>query len=112
MLTYKAKLYGMSVERTTEEYTSQTCPSCSERRKPSGRNYVCPECGFEGHRDAVGAANIRDKYLRETGVVADMASASACEDKNVQGVKYRPHMPCSSRSNSNTTASHRSPAVA
>jgi putative transposase len=94
MLTYKARLYGMKVERVGESYTSQTCPSCENRKKPNGRNYHCHECGFEYHRDGVGALNIRKKYLRKrSAVVGQMACPSA-----PVGVKYRPHMLCSSDS--------------
>ena len=93
MIEYKARLCGMTVERASEAYTSQTCPSCRSKRKPGGREYVCRDCGFEGHRDLVGAANIRRKYLGQTEsqdrslrVVGDMASPT--------GVRYRPHMRC------------------
>ena len=67
MLTYKAKLKGMSVDLEDEAYTSQTCPSCGNRYKPRGRDYVCRECGANFHRDEVGARNIRQKYLDPTG---------------------------------------------
>jgi len=84
----------MKVERIGESYTSQTCPSCENRKKPNGRNYHCHECGFEYHRDGVGALNIRKKYLRNrSAVVGQMACPSA-----PVGVKYRPHMLCSSDS--------------
>ncbi|HDR3890402.1 TPA: transposase, partial [Bacillus cereus] len=39
-------------------YTSQTCPKCSEKNKAQDRKYNCI-CGFEKHRDIVGAMNIR-----------------------------------------------------
>jgi len=92
MIEYKARLHGMTVKRVGEAYTSQTCPSCGSRHKPHGREYICG-CGFEGHRDIVGAANIRKKYLGQdepTGsslrVAGEMASPT--------GVRYRPHMRC------------------
>ena len=62
VIEYKARLHGMTVERVGEAYTSQTYPSCENRHKPRDREYTCG-CGFEGHRDIVGAANIRKKYL-------------------------------------------------
>jgi putative transposase len=46
-----------------EAYTSQTCSNCGERHKPKGRVFRCPACGFQSHRDAVGAANIRSVCL-------------------------------------------------
>ena len=74
LITYKAKAFGIRVKLIDEAYTSQTCPSCGDRHKPSNRDYICP-CGFHYHRDGVGAINIRKKYLGRFGdpVVADMA---------------------------------------
>ena len=57
-IEYKAKLEGIKVEYVTPAYTSQTCPSCSEKNKAQDRKYKC-KCGFEKHRDLVGAMNIR-----------------------------------------------------
>lgn len=66
MLTYKARLHGMTVERVSEAYTSQTCPSCEHRHKPNGRDFDCPKCSFSGHRDAVGARNILNESILGT----------------------------------------------
>jgi putative transposase len=96
MLEYKARLHGMRVERIGEAYTSQTCPSCSHRYKPSGRHYSCSSCGFEFHRDGVGAVTIRAKYLGSAPVVGAMASPP--------GLRYAPHVPCSSQSGGKTLA--------
>ena len=76
LITYKAKKFGIKVEQIDEAYTSQTCPSCGKRHKPSNREYKC-KCGFQYHRDGVGAINIRRKYLGHFGdpVVAAMGSA-------------------------------------
>ena len=57
-IEYKAKLEGIKVEYVNPAYTSQTCPKCSERNKAQDRKYKC-KCGFEGHRDIIGAMNIR-----------------------------------------------------
>lgn len=62
-ITYKAGYAGMKVELVDEAYTTQSCPMCGHRTKPRGRRYSCSECGFRGHRDAVGAANILSRYL-------------------------------------------------
>ena len=87
MLTYKAQLCGMTVERASEAYTSQTCPNCKHKHKPPGRDFNCPQCSFEGHRDVVGARNILNKrYPGATQVAGEMASPT--------GVRYRPHMQC------------------
>ena len=63
MITYKCEAVGIKVVSCDEAYTSQTCPACGERRKPTNRNYRCKACGFTYHRDGVGAINIRKKYL-------------------------------------------------
>jgi len=75
MIEYKARLAGVEVEYISEEYTSQTCPVCGHRHKPSNRNFKCPVCGFEYHRDGVGAMNIYKKYLGCGRVVVDLAPA-------------------------------------
>jgi putative transposase len=92
MLSYKAELRGMTVKTVGEAYTSQTGPNCQERHKPSGRECRCSECGFEHHRDGVGAINIRAKYLSNTRTVVPAVASGT----SVRGVKYRPHMVCSS----------------
>ena len=74
-------LGATTVELQDEAYTSQTCPACGERHKPTGREYRC-KCGFRYHRDGVGSWNIRAKYLGDFGspVVGAMASPT--------GVRY------------------------
>lgn len=57
-IKYKANLVGIKVEYVNPAYTSQTCPKCSEKNKAQDRTYKC-KCGFETHRDKVGAMNIR-----------------------------------------------------
>ena len=75
LISYKAKALGIKVVLINEAYTSQTCPACGQKHKPTNRNYIC-KCGFTYHRDGVGAINIRQKYLGCLGspVVATMAS--------------------------------------
>jgi putative transposase len=85
-LTYKAERRGMQVALQEESYTSRTCPRCEHRRKSkvSGRVFHCTNrlCGFTWHRDAVGAINIRQKYLGCGPVVGDMAPPI--------GIRYTP----------------------
>ena len=57
-IEYKATLVGIKVEYVNPSYTSQTCPKCSKKNKAQDRKYKC-QCGFEKHRDIVGAMNIR-----------------------------------------------------
>jgi IS605 OrfB family transposase len=55
----KAELAGIVVVEVDERGTSSTCPLCRKRvPTPRGRVFSCPFCGFSGHRDLVGAANI------------------------------------------------------
>jgi putative transposase len=61
MIEYKAKSIGIKVDYQEESYTSQTCPKCNRRHKPTNRNYIC-QCGFSYHRDSIGAINILKKY--------------------------------------------------
>ena len=57
-IEYKANLAGIKVEYVNPAYTSQACPQCNERNKAKDRRYVCSKCGYECHRDLVGASNI------------------------------------------------------
>lgn len=95
MIEYKARLHGMIVQRVGEAYTSQTCPSCGNRHKPHGRAYIC-SCGFEGHRDIVGAANIRRRYVAKRKYLGDEVSSLrvAGAMASPTGVRYKPHMSC------------------
>lgn len=82
-LTYKAERLGMRTVLQEESYTSRTCPACGHRRKssPKGRVFHCPKCGWTGHRDVVGAANIQFKYRGEMGrrhVAGAMAPPTPC----------------------------------
>jgi IS605 OrfB family transposase len=57
-IAYKAERLGVKVEQGDPAYTSQECPACSARNKAQDRTYVCSDCGWMGHRDAVGAIAI------------------------------------------------------
>jgi putative transposase len=87
LLTYKAELAGMNVTLINEAYTSQECPRCNKRTKPTNRNFKCRFCKSTFHRDIVGAFNIRKKYLGKGQVVGVMASPIS--------LRYSPHMKCS-----------------
>lgn len=88
LLTYKAERRGMAVVLQDERHTSRTCPACGQRKKssPQGRTFVCAQCGYSGHRDGVGAMNIRFKHRGEFGnrhVVGAMAPPT--------GIRFWPH---------------------
>jgi putative transposase len=90
MVTYKAERLGMQVVVVDERYTTQTCPACGQRYKPTGRLYRCRNalCTFVFHRDGVGAVNIRRTYTGSGLVVGAMASPT--------GVRYHAHLSRSS----------------
>ena len=56
-LENKLSRYGIELVKVSEAYSSQTCPHCGHRHKPTNRNYEC-QCGYTQHRDLVGAMNI------------------------------------------------------
>ena len=64
-VTYKADRYGMTVCEIGEAHTSSTCPSCGAKVSPNDRVFRCSDCGFEAHRDHVGAVNIRALFLQK-----------------------------------------------
>ena len=86
MICYKAEMAGLKVKFVSEAYTSQTCPKCGNRKKPANRNYHCNHCGFEYHRDGVGAINLWNKVsgFLLSPVVGVMASPI--------GVRFHPHL--------------------
>ena len=62
-IEYKALTAGIETLLVNEAYTSQTCPNCGHRHKPKGRQYRCPACGFDCHRDMAGAINILSRQV-------------------------------------------------
>ncbi len=58
--TYKLEAKGIETSLTPEPFTTKTCPmpGCGTRNTPRGRRYRCTGCGYVGHRDLVGGANI------------------------------------------------------
>lgn len=56
-IEYKAKIEGIQVKLINPYFTSQRCPNCQSLNKPNNRTYSCV-CGYNQHRDIVGATNI------------------------------------------------------
>lgn len=64
MLKTKAKSYeNTQIHDITEEYTSQTCISCSKRTKTSLETFKCKHCFHEIDRDVMGSINIFLKFM-------------------------------------------------
>jgi putative transposase len=61
-LTDKAEQAAIVTVLVDERGTSSTFPQCLRRvPKPAGRVFRCRHCGFTGHRDLVGGANIASR---------------------------------------------------
>jgi IS605 OrfB family transposase len=61
-IEYKAKWNGVGVALVDPKNTSITCPACGsvkKRNRPARERFLCVECRFAGHADAVAAENIR-----------------------------------------------------
>jgi putative transposase len=69
MIEYKAEGI-IEIERDEERGTSSTCPQCKHRYHPSGRKFHCPNCGWVGHRDLVGAGNQLGRHESHADVAA------------------------------------------
>ncbi len=58
-IQYKAAWEGVPVILVGEEYSSKECHVCNnEGRRPSQGLFICSACGWTGHADINGAANI------------------------------------------------------
>jgi putative transposase len=71
-IAYKAERAGIAVQWVDPAHTSQRCPACFRLNEADDRHYVCAECGWTGHRDAVGAIT----SSRRTGPHGDSAGAT------------------------------------
>ncbi|MGQ9712866.1 MAG: RNA-guided endonuclease InsQ/TnpB family protein [Desulfotomaculales bacterium] len=70
LLTYKAALAGIRVVKVPEKSTSTTCPVCGRRvKKARVHRGLFVHCGLALNADLVGAYNILQRYLCETGLV-------------------------------------------
>ena len=69
MIKYKAEGW-IEIERDEERGTSSTCPKCKYRYHPSGRTFLCPNCGWSGHRDLVGSGNQLGRHEPHADVAA------------------------------------------
>jgi putative transposase len=72
LIAYKAARAGIAVAWVDPAHTSQQCPACFRLNTADDRHYVCADCGWTGHRDAVGAINIS----RRTGLHGHSAGAT------------------------------------
>lgn len=59
-IIYKCESNGIKVNKVNPHFTSRECPVCSLHNVALRRVYSC-ECGFQQHRDVVGAMNIMSR---------------------------------------------------
>jgi len=90
MLEYKAKRHGIILEKINEAYTSGTCPVCGTFTKQHSRNYGCPACKATGHRDVVGASNIRNKGME--GEITAGREMPKYQETKYRRVEVCPHL--------------------
>lgn len=63
---YKAKMFGLEVERISPSYTSQRCSKCGfthESNRRSKHSFPCQKCGYERNADYNASKNIARKLL-------------------------------------------------
>ncbi|WP_224725934.1 RNA-guided endonuclease InsQ/TnpB family protein [Paenibacillus vietnamensis] len=61
-LAYKLEAKGIQIRKQEEHGSTQTCPVCNRKHKPSGRIYRC-RCGYSRHRDVHGSCGILSRRL-------------------------------------------------
>jgi len=73
-LEYKAEMVGITVIRTSEEYTSQTCSSCGIVKKSNRKHrglYVCSQCGMVLNADVNASRNICENGVPKSTWIGD-----------------------------------------
>jgi len=86
ILEYKAESIGIRIDYQEESYTTQTCPDCGKKHKPDDRNFNC-QCGFNYHRDSVGAIGILKKYT--IGTLEGKSDWLEGELTSPYGIRYK-----------------------
>jgi putative transposase len=66
-LGYKVAWNGGILLAVPPHHTSQTCPACghvSNDNRQTQAKFLCVDCGYENHADAVGAINVLERGYR------------------------------------------------
>jgi putative transposase len=102
-LRHKAERAGIACSTGDERGTSSRCPQCSHRHRPTGRDWQCKRCGFVGHRDIVGAANMHQNALGvQVTFPASVTYRRAGPMRAARGVKNSAPIPAARRSSPDT----------
>ena len=59
-IIYKCESTGIEVKKVDPRFTSRLCPKCKRHNQAYKRIYSCV-CGYQHHRDVVGATNIMNR---------------------------------------------------
>ena len=73
-IEYKSEMIGITVIRTSEDYTSQACSSCGIIKKSNRKYrglYVCSECGSVLNADVNASKNILKKGVPKSKWIGD-----------------------------------------
>ena len=86
-IEYKAEMVGITVIRTSEEYTSQTCSCCGTVKKSNRKYrglYVCSNCGSVLNADVNASHNIlvkevpKSKWIGNRGLLNSPIVLKTC----------------------------------
>ena len=103
-LGHKAKKAKIACFTGDERGTSSRCPQCGHRHKPKGRVWQCKKCGFQGHRDLVGAANIHPiAFGAKVAFPAQATYLRPAPQRAARGIKNRAPAQVAERSSSPDT---------
>jgi putative transposase len=94
-ISYKFEMIGGTVATVSERYSTQECPCCKNRYKPSSRYYSCrnAECKFKWDRDGIGGINI---WLWNQSIVSNFRDVVG-NLTMPRGYKYQSQLPCNLR---------------
>lgn len=85
---FKLLQNGCLTAYTSEAYTSVTCPVCKEiTKRPRGKMFKCPHCGYCGDRHIVAAINMA---LKPVPMWLELASQKVTRYPNVTRIRVSP----------------------
>lgn len=106
---------GLEWSEESEAGSSSTCPACgSEHVERDGDAFDCLDCGFRGHSDVVGAANLLVEHTEvsssDFGLMAQPAGHDAGRswrgDRTVTHLKWNDHAWTPTRTSERERAGH------
>lgn len=87
-IQYKAKEAGIACQVVDESYTTVTCSDCGhERESRPGKEFSCPDCGYQVNADVNSAKNITERgfgYISKSGAFAVSSNPRSDETDEAQ----------------------------